>query len=381
MARFLLLTHIYPPAIDGGSRVIFKMGEYLKLQGHELLTITTNAYSTDDFTKPTYKKISYSQLSIYRFPAFTLFHRPFKFLGRFFPSFKTLAKGPLFSPLNLIKMNLLVRNFSPDFVLAGPLPTLIPYYALCLKASAPLILNASFHPSDPEFYTPLLVKTLKSADLIWTLTDHETAYFKQKFHIPSSRIIQLGNGVDPSFLKRKSSSKRKPKISKLLFIGSFAAHKGLSTLLQAFSFLPSRYRLTLAGQKTLYFPLLKKQLQKLPLSVRSRIKLTTNFSDKDLKNIIDHHHLLISPSTQESFGLVLIEAMARRKPVLAAGIPASAEIIKKSGGGIIFKTGDSQDLKNKILKMSSFKKSGFDYVSQNYTWDKVASKLCQKILK
>ena len=96
--------------------------------------------------------------------------------------------------------------------------------------------------------------------------------------------------------------------------------------------------------------------------------------------------ILIFPSTQESFGLVLIEAMARGRVVVAANIPASVEIIKKSQGGLVFKTGNAIDLKNKILKLSSSKKlmntlseNGFNYVKSNFTWDRISYQLCQKL--
>ncbi len=155
--------------------------------------------------------------------------------------------------------------------------------------------------------------------------------------------------------------------SKLLFIGSFAAHKGLSTLIDAFKLLPNNYSLTLAGQKTLYFP-----------------TLNTNFPDSHLSALLDRSSILISPSTQESFGLVLIEALARSRPVIAANIPASIEIINKTKGGLIFKQNDPQDLASKILKLPSNITSNLlhfssSYLKNHYTWDKIGEMLCQKL--
>ena len=172
--------------------------------------------------------------------------------------------------------------------------------------------------------------------------------------------------------------------SKLLFIGSFAAHKGLSTLIDAFKLLPNNYSLTLAGQKTLYFPTLKKEIDNLPTHIKKRIKIITNFPDSHLSALLDRSSILISPSTQESFGLVLIEALARSRPVIAANIPASIEIINKTKGGLIFKQNDPQDLASKILKLPSSITSNLlhyssSYLSSNYTWDKIGEMLCQKL--
>ena len=394
MARFLLLTHIYPPAIDGGSKVIAKMGEYLQKHGHKILVVTTNCTSTDDFASIRHSSVRQGEgdPNIIRLPVITLFHRPFKFLGRYFPNFKTLSKGPIFYLRNFLKIIYLTKKFKPDFILAGPLPTTMVLYARFLRylsthllhCSPKLIINASFHPTDPDFQTPILLNTLKSAEYIWTLTDFETNYFHQKLNIPQNKLINLGNGVDNSFLS--STPLLNYSYINLLFIGSFSAHKDIPTLIKAFSNLPEKYTLTLAGQKTLYYPVIKKQINSLPPPIKKRLKIISNFNNSDLSTLLGNCSILISPSLQESFGLVLIEAMARSRPVIAANIPASTELISKSKGGLIFKAGDATDLKNIILKLSSspklfnsLSKNGFNYVSTHYTWDKIGEGLCQKL--
>lgn len=49
MANILLVTHIYPPATDGGSKVIAKIGDHLQSHGHQTMVLTSNCSSTDDF--------------------------------------------------------------------------------------------------------------------------------------------------------------------------------------------------------------------------------------------------------------------------------------------------------------------------------------------
>lgn len=391
MAKFLLITHIFPPAVDGGSKVISKMGDYLQAQGHQVLVLTTNCSSTDDFVKTKYYPISHPR-QIISLPVITIFHRPLKLLGKIFPNFKTFSKGPIFSPLSSISFLVSCLKFRPDYILAGPLPTTMVLFARFIRYlsthlfrySTKLIINASFHPSDPDFQTPILLNSLKSADYIWTLTEAETNYFHQHLNIPTSKLLLLGNGIDTNFLS--TTQLLNYSTTNLLFIGSFAAHKDIPTLIKAFSKLPSSFTLTLAGQKTLYFPQIQKQINSLPSSIKKRIKIIFNFKNNYLSTLLDNCSILISPSTQESFGLVLIEAMARGRVVVAANIPASVELIKKSQGGLVFKTGNAINLKNKILKLSSSKKlmntlseNGFNYVKSNFTWDRISYQLCQKL--
>ena len=162
MARFLLITHIYPPAVDGGSRAIAKMGDYLHRQGHQILVLSSNCTSSDDFVKKSHPTVKHPS-SILSLPVLTFLHRPFKFLGRFFPLFETLAKGPIFSSLPLFKL----ISFHPDYILAGPMPTTILFYArfIQLITKSKLIICPCFHPNDPDFQNPSLISVLKKAFL------------------------------------------------------------------------------------------------------------------------------------------------------------------------------------------------------------------------
>ena len=98
MANILLLTHIQPPAVDGGSRVIVKMGEYLKKIGHNTLLISSNALSTDDFVKTNCKHNKNG------LPYYTIFHKPFRLISKLFPIFSVFAKGPIFKFIPFIQL-------------------------------------------------------------------------------------------------------------------------------------------------------------------------------------------------------------------------------------------------------------------------------------
>jgi len=345
------------------------MGEYLAKSGHRLFSFTSNCQSTDDFTH------SYHPLSNNGLPVYTIFHRPLK---KILPLF---AKGPIFKLIPFIRSFIKIIFFRPDFIIAGPLPTTVILYAYIFKkiTRAKLIVNASFHSDDPDFHRHPLIYCLKHADLIWTLSRYETDYFHRQFHIPRNRLLNLGNGIDPQFLTPAATRHS----DYLLYLGSFSAHKDIPTLITAFHYLSTDYKLVLAGKSSLYLPRINKLIQTLPSSISSRIKLITDFSDKHLSHLIDHCLCLILPSTQESFGLVLIEAMARRKPVIAADIPSSKELISKSKSGLIFRQKDHQHLASQINFLvhhpNNYGQNGYNYVRQHLTWNKLSRRLWQKI--
>jgi glycosyltransferase involved in cell wall biosynthesis len=210
-----------------------------------------------------------------------------------------------------------------------------------------------------------LLNTLKSADYIWTLTEYETKLF--------GNSILLGNGIDQNLLK--NTPKIFPKIPTLLYIGSLAKHKNIESLIDIHQKLLAKIpnlKLIIAGQKTLYYPKLKILLK------QKNIETIFNFKPRALARLIDRCSVLISPSTQESFGLTLIEAWARKTPVVGLDIPPTVELITKSKGGLIGLENIQILLQNQILA-KKLGQNGYNYVKSNYLWPDIAKKLCQKL--
>lgn len=398
MSRILLISHIFPPAIDGGSRVIYKIGQYFQSQTNQILYLSSNCLSTDDFTAP--PKTPYPKGSEgFRLPVYHHLRRPLKLVNLFLPQksylhqlFEVFQKGPIFRIFPFIKTTIQILKFKPDLIIAGPLPTTIILYANFFKkiTQCQLLINASFHPTDPDFGRLPLIETIKSADYLWTLTQYETDYFIQNFKINPAKIILAGNGIDSDFLKNSPTKDSKNSLPfNLLFIGSLSAHKGLSTLLKSFSDI-SNYKpnisLTIAGQKTLYYPQLKQQISRLSKNTRSKIKFIFNFPQNQLTKIIDNCHVLVLPSREESFGLVAIEAWARKKPTIVSDIPSLSELTNRSHGGVTFKLDDLASLKASILQLINNPKlrhqlsqNGFNYVKNNYTWTIVGNTIKEKL--
>lgn len=395
--KILLISHIFPPAVDGGSKVIYKLGQYFESQHHQTLYLSSDCSSTDDFVKksPALSREGFRKGFI-KLPVYHHLRRLLKGTNLFFKQdcLKVFQKGPFFKFSSFLKAIHQILKFKPDLIVAGPLPTTIVLYAEFLKkiTHAKLLINASFHPTDCDFQQKPLINALKKADYLWTLTQSETDYFIKNFNINPQKIILAGNGVDTDFLKSNKSTPHPVKGGDgggfLLFIGSLAAHKRVDLLIKSFSNLnSSKISLTIAGQKTLFYPQIEKLIKSLEPKTKSKINFIFNFPQKDLAKLIDNCTVLVLPSTQESFGLVVIEAWARQKPVICANIPALKELVQKSNGGLLFETDNQNDLTKKLKylldnpkKAQQMGQNGYNYVKNNYTWNKVGDKICQKIL-
>ncbi|MEI8067870.1 MAG: glycosyltransferase family 4 protein [Candidatus Shapirobacteria bacterium] len=403
--KILLLSHIFPPAIDGGSKVIYKLGQYFESQKHQTLYLSSDCSSTDDFVKknPALSREGFRKGFI-KLSVYTLLRKPLKLLNLFINQdlLKVLQKGPIFKFIPFLKATIQIIKFKPDLIIAGPLPTTIILYAQFFKkiTKAKLLINSSFHQTDSDFHQKPLINALKKADYLWVLTEYEKSYFEKELKVSSNKIILAGNGIDQDFLISPPLSQRRGLRGgfNILFIGSLSSHKRVDLLIKSFSDIQKNIPLlsskeglgvdlTIAGQKTLFYPQIEKLVKSLDPKIRSKIKFNFSFAQKDLVKLIDNCTFLVLPSVQESFGLVLIEAWARKKAVITSDIPALQELVNKSKGGLTFKTDNQQDLTKKIeyliknpKKTEQMGQSAFNYVKNNYTWNRVGEKICQKIL-
>ena len=131
-----------------------------------------------------------------------------------------------------------------------------------------------------------------------------------------------------------------------LFAGKFHPKKDPITLIKAFEKLEdNKYHLVLAGNGSMEEELRrltknKPNIHYLPFQNQSKMPSLYHLCDI---------FILPSKGPGETWGLVLNEAMAAGKPVIASDkVGAAYNLIREGYNGFIFKNGDSTDLCNKI---------------------------------
>jgi phosphatidyl-myo-inositol alpha-mannosyltransferase len=119
--------------------------------------------------------------------------------------------------------------------------------------------------------------------------------------------------------------------------------KGFPLLLEAFAQMAAQrpgLRLLVAG------PGDTDEVHKsLPEELRSRVRLLGLVSDADKARMLRSVDLFVAPNTGgESFGIVLLEAMAAQTPVLASDLDAFRVVLEDGDAGALFATGDAAAL-------------------------------------
>jgi glycosyltransferase involved in cell wall biosynthesis len=70
----------------------------------------------------------------------------------------------------------------------------------------------------------------------------------------------------------------------------------------------------------------------------------------DMKALYDNHHILIAPGQYETFGLGVLEAMARGLVTVGPNQGGTGELLFQAGSPFIFKAGDADDFLRKTIK-------------------------------
>jgi glycosyltransferase involved in cell wall biosynthesis len=116
-----------------------------------------------------------------------------------------------------------------------------------------------------------------------------------------------------------------------LFVGRLEVIKGLQTLIELWKRVPN-FDLLVAGTGTY-----EKQLRTQAAS-NPRIKFLGPLAQRELGALYFHALACIVPSiTYETFGIIIIEAFARKAPVIARDLGALPEVVHDSGGGFVYR--------------------------------------------
>ncbi|HET6625712.1 MAG TPA: glycosyltransferase family 4 protein [Nocardioidaceae bacterium] len=122
----------------------------------------------------------------------------------------------------------------------------------------------------------------------------------------------------------------------------------------------------------------------LPGTLRDRVTFLGRASDDDKAAALSTADVYVAPNTGgESFGIVLVEAMAAGATVLASAIPAFRRVLGDGSYGVLFRPGDAADLAEKALALlddpqrRTKTNAEASLAVRRYDWGSVASRIVQ----
>lgn len=162
------------------------------------------------------------------------------------------------------------------------------------------------------------------------------------FPRPVAHLPYFAERVDADWKQPSPRPQEKPYF---LFVGRLEAIKGLQTLIGLWNRVPD-LDLLVAGTGSY-----EAQLRSLA-APNPRIKFLGLQSQGQLGALYFHALGCIVPSiTYETFGIICIEAFARKTPVIVRDLGALPEVVEDSGGGFVYRT--DEELFAAIQKMAA----------------------------
>jgi phosphatidylinositol alpha-mannosyltransferase len=196
---------------------------------------------------------------------------------------------------------------------------------------------ATFHAKLPEtvmsrtierVITPYTRSVLKYIDYYTAVSPTATEYLKELQ--PDTKVKVIPNGIN---LKKYSTDKPKPvgKNKTILYIGRLEKRKGVRYLLEAFKELKRNdpyVRLIIAGEG----PERERLEQWVDENKLTFVTFKGFVTDREKHNLLAKADLFCSPAVYgESFGIVLLEAMAMNKVIVAGDNPGYSAVMQGRG--------------------------------------------------
>lgn len=192
-------------------------------------------------------------------------------------------------------------------------------------------------------------------------------------------VYVIPNGVDANWFGVPDKSIT----GRILFVGRIIPVKGLENLIKSMKLVIDKRcdaHLHVVGptDDSRYLNYLQELTKK--MGVTEQVDFTGGLSGNALLNEYAESSIFVLPSRDESNPIVVLEAMASGKPVIATNVGGIPYMVEDGKNGILVNYGDSNGLAEKILMLMNDKKLR-DFVAENgkktammYSWEKISDK-------
>jgi glycosyltransferase involved in cell wall biosynthesis len=228
------------------------------------------------------------------------------------------------------------EGWVPDVVHAHVYQAGLPALALGRRAGAPVVITehyTGFERGLVTGYDRLIARTaFQSADLVAPVSSYLARYVTEI--APKARVRVLPNVVDTGVFRPPAQLREPGEGLRLLTVGALADKKGQSYLIEAMARLdPARNAtLDIVGGGPL-----RAELEALAarLGLADRVRLRGELPKEQVAQLMRESDVFVLPSIYETFGCVLIEAMASGLPVVATAVGGVPEVVLDGEGRLV----------------------------------------------
>ena len=232
------------------------------------------------------------------------------------------------------------EGWRPDVVHAHVYSAGLPAWLLGRLADAPVVVTehyTGFQRGLVTGYERLLARfAFERADLVAPVSEELAGHLRQL--APRARLRVMPNVVDTgAFTPRPDAEPTNGAAPRrLLTVGALAEKKGHRYLLDALAQLSEKRSdelvLDVVGDGELRADL---EAQVARLDIRERVRFHGELPKEEVASLMRGADLFVLPSLHETFGCVLIEAMASGLPSVATRVGGVPEVLEASAGELV----------------------------------------------
>lgn len=312
----ILLVCPYAWEAPGGVQVHVRgLAGHLRRRGHQVAVITPGARAAHE-------------------PWVRVVARPIRV-----PYRGTVAPIGL-SPASFARVRTAIRGFAPDVVHVHE--PFLPSTSMYATMASPVPVVATFHAFAEgsrllEVAAPFVRPVWRRIARPLAVSEAAASYVSGPFR-PRPEIVP--NGVDVNAFADAEPDPGLPAGPKLLWVNRLDPQKGFPVAIRAFAVIAEEFDdllFVVAGDGAD-----RGSIDALAPDVRARVMMLGNVPHERLPGVFAASDVFVSPAAgQESFGVVLVEAMAAGLPVVATDIPGYREVVRDGVEGLLVRPGDA----------------------------------------
>ncbi len=217
-------------------------------------------------------------------------------------------------------------------------------------------------------------------------SDYMVSHVRWAFGLPKDKLVMVPNGVDAEAyakignddLSRFRSKFALPEEKIVLFVGRLVHEKGVHVLVNA---VPKVLEKVNAKFIIVGNGYMKEQLSNIVknMGFAHKVMFTGFVDDETLKKLQKCADVSVVPSLFEPFGIVAIEAMAAKSPVVVSDTGGLSEIVEHNVTGVKVYADNPESLAwgiTKVLTDDSYanwlRNNAYKRIQEKYDWNKIA---------
>ena len=189
-------------------------------------------------------------------------------------------------------------------------------------------------------------RALRGADAVRTVSAYTTALVREAGAEPADQF--------PAFMDLEpflAATKPLPARPTALFVGVLERYKNVDGLAEAWRSAAPRVpgaRFRIVGSGSLR-PVVEKLVRELP----SQTTWSQTLRTEEVVGALDEATLLVLPSRSEGMGRVVVEALLRGRPVVAARVGGIPDLVRDGENGLLVEPGDTRALADALVRLLS----------------------------